>query len=117
MVGFFWNCDQEQPFYSVPGPTELLRERNVSPNTASTIKNVSPGRMIDLPEGLKNFVIGENGLESICKLLHPHAVSLFRDLSEMQISQCDMKGLVESGNSMDSEAIVVHCLNNFTCFQ
>lgn len=94
----------------VPGPKDLIKERqHVSPpETDPTLKNLSPGRIEEIPEGLKEFLLNGNGLESICKLLYPHFISLFRDLSNMKLEKFDTKYNLGNGNASDviAEAVV-----------
>ena len=88
---------------SVPGPAQLIEERkqSVFVKTDSTMKNVSPGRIENIPDGLKDFVLGGDGINSVCKLLYPYSKELFRDLSLMNIENFDIMGSFENGNATD----------------
>ncbi|EGT52677.1 hypothetical protein CAEBREN_30642 [Caenorhabditis brenneri] len=87
----------------VPGPKDLIKERQQvsSPKTDPTFKNLSPGRIEEIPEGLKEFLLNGKGLESTCKLLYPHCISLFRDLSNMKLEKFDIKEHLGNGNATD----------------
>uniref|UniRef100_A0A1I7TTE5 REJ domain-containing protein n=1 Tax=Caenorhabditis tropicalis TaxID=1561998 RepID=A0A1I7TTE5_9PELO len=87
----------------VPGPVQLIKERQQTsaPETESTTKFTSLGRIENVPEGLKSFLLEEDGFQSMFKLLHPFCTSLFRDLSVMRIEQLGMKEHFESGNTTD----------------
>ncbi|CAP23924.2 Protein CBG02626 [Caenorhabditis briggsae] len=87
---------------SVPGPAQLLQERKHSTGTeATTMKNVSPGRIENIPDGLKDFIFGGNGLQMLSKMLYPHGIALFRDLSEVKLDNFDVNGMLMDGNSTD----------------
>ncbi|KAF1766270.1 hypothetical protein GCK72_006226 [Caenorhabditis remanei] len=91
---------------TVPGPAQLIEERkqSVFVKTDSTMKNVSPGRIENIPDGLKDFVLGGDGINSVCKLLYPYSKELFRDLSLMNIENFDIMGSFENGNATDAIA-------------
>ncbi|UMM18524.1 hypothetical protein L5515_014549 [Caenorhabditis briggsae] len=89
----------------VPGPAQLLQERKHSTGTeATTMKNVSPGRIENIPDGLKDFILGGNGLQMLSKMLYPHGIALFRDLSEVKLDNFDVNGMLMDGNSTDAIA-------------
>ncbi|CAI2344769.1 unnamed protein product [Caenorhabditis sp. 36 PRJEB53466] len=88
---------------NVPASSQFHDNRRISasPKMESTPHNISPGRFEQLPEGLKTFLSGGNGLQSVCTLLHPHAVSLFHDLSAIKNNKFEMCGLTDSENVTD----------------
>ncbi|PIC46465.1 hypothetical protein B9Z55_006153 [Caenorhabditis nigoni] len=89
----------------VPGPAQLLQERQHSTGAeATTMKNVSPGRIENIPDGLKDFILGGNGLQMLSKMLYPHSIALFRDLSEVKLDNFDVNGMLGDGNSTDAIA-------------
>lgn len=91
--------------FPVPDGEKFVKNRRPcpAPKPEPVPKAVSPGRFKNLPEELKAFLTNEHRLDSLLKLLHPHAVALFRDLSGMKAEKIEAIGLLDSENATDGE--------------
>ncbi|CAD6190115.1 unnamed protein product [Caenorhabditis auriculariae] len=65
-----------------PAPTSVSPMTSPMTPTPKAVPQGSFARVDSLPVGLKNYLLGCDGLDSVCRLVLPHVKLLFRELAE-----------------------------------